>query len=133
LHKSLNKYRGKEKIIIADDDESLLRMLSNIFTEYGYNVITASNGQEAVDKFMQHRDVKLVILDFLMPKKDGVVPCKEITNIDPDIPIFLASGCLADSQDYSTKCQIFHRPFKPVDLIKKARAILDTHGNNCSH
>lgn len=133
MHKSLSKYRGKETIIIADDDESLLKMLSSFFNGYGYNVITASNGQEAVDKFIRHRDVKLVILDFLMPKKDGVVPCKEITNINPDIPILLASGYLADSQDYSTKCQIFQRPFKPIDLIKKARATLDTHVNNYQH
>lgn len=63
------------KILIADDEPDILEILSYNLAKEGYEVITASNGDEAIDKAMKHRP-SLIILDMMMPKKNGVQVCQ---------------------------------------------------------
>ncbi|MEG0371619.1 MAG: response regulator transcription factor [Clostridium sp.] len=74
-------------ILVADDDERILRLLNDFLTFKGYTVFTAANGKEALDKFNE-MDFDLVILDVMMPIYDGWVVCKEIRRIS-NTPIIM--------------------------------------------
>ena len=63
---------GTETILIAEDEASVLEITRKVLEEYGYKVIPASDGKEAVGKFVKNRDkVQLLILDVKMPRKNG--------------------------------------------------------------
>lgn len=65
------------RILIADDEQDMLRILSAYFKKEGYEVFTAENGEEALDVFYREK-VDLAILDWMMPKQSGIEVCREI-------------------------------------------------------
>ena len=81
----------KPKILIADDEKILLDLLSNLFTDNGYDTITATNGQEALDKFKTEKP-DLIILDINMPKLNGLETLKRIRYYDSNIPVIIHTG-----------------------------------------
>ena len=133
----LNKkyLRMKNKILIADDEKDLLEMMKNHFESEGYIVQTATSGEEAVEKYQAFRP-DLIILDLILPEKDGVEACIEIRNIpkskEPAIA-FLTSrkeeysqiaGYEAGADDYIIK------PIKLKILSLKVKALLRRIVNN---
>lgn len=123
-------YRGTETILIADDERQLRDMLSNFLANYGYRVILAEDGQEAIEKYTQHLGtVDLTIMDVVMPRKDGISTYKEIKELQPSAIIFLTSGYQSTYLSTSDDVRIIQKPFSPVEIIKKIRAALD--GTNC--
>ena len=68
----------KITILVVDDEERMRRLVADFLTKKGYDVMEASDGEEAVDLFMEHRDIALIILDVMMPKMDGWTAVKEI-------------------------------------------------------
>ena len=66
------------KILIVDDEEKIRIMYSKYLSKQGYEVITAENGQEALNLFYNDKDISLVLLDVMMPIKDGYETCKEM-------------------------------------------------------
>lgn len=64
-------------ILIADDEISMLKILSAYFKKEGYNVFQAKDGQEALDIFYNNK-IDLAVLDWMMPNIDGIKVCKEI-------------------------------------------------------
>lgn len=84
---------GTETILIADDEREIRASASSLLEELGYHVIEAENGAEAVVKFMENKDsIQLVILDMMMPKKNGKEVFDEIKRVRPDIKTIFASG-----------------------------------------
>lgn len=84
---------GTETILIADDEREIRASASSLLEELGYHVIEAANGAEAVVKFMENKDsIQLVILDMMMPKKNGKEVFDEIKRVRPDIKTIFASG-----------------------------------------
>ncbi len=82
-----------ETILIAEDDMVVLATIRNIVSEFGYNVISARNGMEAVELFSKYQDkVKLMITDVMMPIMNGDIAAIEIRNIQPTLPIIFMSG-----------------------------------------
>ncbi|MCD4689297.1 MAG: response regulator, partial [Desulfuromonadaceae bacterium] len=67
----------KNKILIVEDEESLLRLESILLISKGYDVIGASNGQQALDAVLAHRP-DLVLLDIMLPEIDGFEVCSRI-------------------------------------------------------
>lgn len=78
------------RILIADDDERILKLLSDYLTFNGYVVITAQNGRDAIEKF-QSCQIDLVILDVMMPIFDGWAVCKKIRKTS-DVPIIMLTA-----------------------------------------
>ena len=122
-------YNGK--VLVVDDEVYILHILDFILGAENYDVITATNGEQALQKV---RDEKpdLVVLDIMMPKIDGYETCRLIKS-DPKtkmIPVILltAKGREVDQKlgrevgasDYITK------PFSPSKLIERVQAILAT-------
>lgn len=121
---------GTETILVADDDPLLLSLLEKVLTMFGYLVITAVDGHDAVQKFTEHREtISLVILDIIMPKLNGKEAFEQIRKISPDIRSFFISGYSADiihkrGMLYS-ELEFLTKPVSPMDLLKKVREVLD--------
>ncbi len=84
---------GGETILLAEDEEQVRRLAVTLLEQAGYKVITASDGQKALELFAQHKDhIDLVMLDAVMPKKGGRVVYEEIHGQAPHLPIVFLSG-----------------------------------------
>ena len=86
--------RGRgEKILIVDDERAFQEITRAIFSKFGYQVLTASDGREAVAIFAEHKDeIDLVVTDMMMPVLDGAATIRELRRLDPDVRIIAASG-----------------------------------------
>ena len=121
---------GTETILLAEDDAAVRMLTETVLTEFGYNVITAENGEDAVRKFMEHNDViHLCLIDAIMPKKNGREVYNEIRKIRPDVKTLFVSGYSADivtKQGIEEEgLDFILKPVSPRDLLKKIREILD--------
>lgn len=115
------------KIIIADDEQLIRRLVSDFLKKDGFTVLEAENGEEALNTFEKNKDTDLLILDIMMPEKDGWEVCSEIRKTS-SVPILLLSarsqefdqlkGFESGADDYVTK------PFSPVLLMKRVEALL---------
>jgi DNA-binding NtrC family response regulator len=82
----------KRRILLVDDDPGVRGFLETTLAEAGYEVITASDGAEAVRRWRDLHGGDLVILDMLMPKKDGIETIIELQTHSPGVPIIAMSG-----------------------------------------
>lgn len=113
------------KVLVVDDDEKILKVLTAYLEKAGYLVITAKDGWEAVDKARQ-LEPDIVLLDVMLPSLDGWGVCKEIRRIS-DMPIIMLTardaevdriiGLELGADDYVIK------PFSPKEVIARIRAI----------
>jgi PAS domain S-box-containing protein len=88
--------RGTGTILIAEDNEEVRRFMREALREYGYRTIEAADGEDAVSKFGEHGDVDLVIVDSVMPKKNGREVCEEVRRMDPRVRVLFTSGYTKD-------------------------------------
>ncbi|MHB8780566.1 MAG: response regulator transcription factor [Candidatus Geothermincolia bacterium] len=115
-----------KSILVADDDPHIRRLLKEILETEGFQVITASNGQEACIR-SEESEPDLIILDVIMPKMSGFEVCKRIRSTTRAPILFLTakddiadlvSGLAIGGDDYMTK------PFKGVELLARVKAAL---------
>ncbi|MCF8035988.1 MAG: response regulator, partial [Desulfobacteraceae bacterium] len=78
-------------ILIVDDEESILKSLSGILTDEGFEILTAANGYEAL-KCIEEQGPDLVLLDIWMPGLDGIETLKEIKNQHPHVQVIMITG-----------------------------------------
>jgi two-component system cell cycle sensor histidine kinase/response regulator CckA len=120
---------GTETILIAEDDEAIRKLSMTILRESGYTVIEAVNGADAVSKFKENRDIKLVILDGIMPVMNGMEAFRQIKDISPDIRCIFMSGYSEDiiNRDGISKEEagFLNKPVSPANLLLKIRETLD--------
>jgi DNA-binding NtrC family response regulator len=109
-----------KKLVLLIDDEEIIRITSGeIMTELGFDVITASNGNEGLETFKKRsNDISLVILDLTLPDRPGLDIFHEILNIDPDVKVMLTSGFTQDLLDRDNVVFI-QKPYTISDLSKK--------------
>jgi PAS domain S-box-containing protein len=122
---------GTETILVAEDDASMRKMTRIVLERYGYRVITAEDGEDAIAKFTENRDrIHLVMLDMVMPKKSGKEVYAEIRRMIPGIRALFLSGYTADTIDShelrGDGLDSLHKPVLPKDLLRKVREILDS-------
>jgi DNA-binding response OmpR family regulator len=122
--------RGSETVLIAEDDVSLRELTMEVLESFGYTVITAVDGEDAITKFMENRErIDLVLLDMIMPKKSGKEACEAIRKESPRIRILFESGSTADIANTKGLTEagfdFIHKPFVPKDLLLKVREVLD--------
>ena len=120
----------KRKILIVDDERYILHILDFSLGAEGYEVITAGDGEQAVERSRSDKP-DLIVMDIMMPKMDGFEACKVI-KADPDtrnIPVIMLTakgrevdkkrGLDAGADEYLTK------PFSPAKLIERVQVVLD--------
>lgn len=122
--------RGNETILVCEDEGAVRRLVRLVLEEYGYQVIEAVDGQDAVDSFIRNKDrISLVILDVVMPKKNGVAVCEEIREVRPEQRVLLTSGYTPESIErsgiFKMGVPFVSKPITPGMLLKKVREVLD--------
>jgi DNA-binding NtrC family response regulator len=116
------------RVLVVDDEESIRNILQRILKEAGYDVVTAANGQEALDKVSQLMP-EAVVLDVKMPGMSGMEVLKQVVVNSPDVCVVMATA-VSDAQiavdamklgayDYIVK------PFSRADLLLKVRRALE--------
>ena len=117
------------KILLVDDEPDILEIVGYNLSQEGYQVITASNGREAVVK--AKKDVPhLIIMDVMMPEMDGIEACENIRKL-PELENTIITFLTARSEDYSQLAgfdagadDYIAKPIKPKILISKVKALL---------
>lgn len=115
------------KILIVDDDKEIVELLSIYAKNEGYEPLTAFTGKEALTKLVTNPDVKLMILDIMMPNMSGIDVIKEVRK-ESDIPIIVVSakttdmdkiqGLITGADDYVSK------PFNPLEVMARVKSLL---------
>jgi signal transduction histidine kinase len=117
---------GSETVLMVDDEDLLLTMGETVLSSYGYRVLTANNGQKALDLFYKCSDqIDLVITDLVMPQMSGREVMERMRQHSPDVKIICASGFIrsgADDED-----DYLQKPFTSQDLLRKVKQA--TSGN----
>ncbi|MGC1454715.1 MAG: ATP-binding protein, partial [Nitrospirota bacterium] len=120
---------GTETIFVAEDDPSLRKLARLVLESFGYTVIIAEDGEEAVMKYRENKDrIQLVILDLIMPRKSGKEAYEEIRAISPGVRAFFLSGYTMDMinrMEIEAGMEVIRKPFAPKDLLRKVREVLD--------
>jgi PAS domain S-box-containing protein len=121
---------GTETILIAEDDESLRGLAASVLKEFGYTVIEAKDGPDAIEKFNEHKGtVRLLILDVIMPRKNGKEVYDEIKKTFPDIRVLFVSGYTSEIVHkkgiIDLRLNFLSKPISPNQLLKQVRDILD--------
>lgn len=114
-----SNYKGHETILVVDDDHQLRNMLSSFLTNYGYKVLEAHNGYDAIHLYNHSTDViHLILMDVVMPEKDGFTAYREIKEKDPDAKIVMMSGYYDEPFQKPENAQIIQKPFSPIEIIQ---------------
>jgi len=121
---------GKEVVLVAEDEPSLRKLTRRVLESFGYSVISAVDGEDAITKFTENKErISLVLLDMIMPKKNGKEVCEAIRKVCPQIKILFASGYTLDilktEELEEAGLDFIHKPFLPNALLKKIREVLD--------
>ncbi len=118
---------GNCKILVIDDESRMRKLVKDFLTKKDYEVIEASNGEEAMEIFYEDKDIDLLILDIMMPKMDGWQVCREVRKISK-VPIIMLTA-KADERDELMGFELgvdeyITKPFSPKILVARVEAIL---------
>ena len=121
---------GDETILLVDDEIMILDIAREILKAMGYHVLTAKNGEEAVEIYRGNKDsIELVLLDMIMPGMGGGDVYDQMKEVNPDIKALLSSGYSIDGEAMEILkrgCDGFiQKPFKMKALSEKIRKVLD--------
>ncbi len=119
---------GNEVILSVDDEPALLRLSKELLERYGYQVICAENGKQALEK-LKNNSVDLLLSDVIMPEMDGYQLANEVQKLYPEIKIQLASGFSGYSDEKNIndnlKKNMLYKPFNSKKLLLNIRELLD--------
>jgi PAS domain S-box-containing protein len=121
---------GNEIILVAEDNIPLMELTKITLESFGYTVIAAVDGEDAIAKFMENKErISLLLLDLIMPKKNGKEVYDVISKICPGAKVIFTSGYTMDiiKTDALTAAgfDFIRKPFKSRDLLLKVRNVLD--------
>jgi signal transduction histidine kinase/DNA-binding response OmpR family regulator len=110
--------KGKRKLLVVDDEQLILRIISDIFSNEGYEVISALNCDRAIN-LLKEDLFHVVLTDIRMPEKNGINLLDRIRTFDPDIPVIIMTGYASlDTAVEAVKHGAFDYLSKPLDFNK---------------
>ena len=126
-----NDAEDRQRILLADDEASIRRILETRLKMAGYDVVTAADGEETVNAFNKYNP-DLVVLDVMMPKMDGYGVTREIRRTS-DVPIIILTA-LGDVSERITGLELgaddyVIKPFSPKELEARVKAVLRRTNN----
>ena len=114
----------KQKILVVEDERITREGIEEFLKEKGFDVMTASDGEEALEKF---RWASLVVLDIMIPKIDGIEVLKEIRRIS-DVPVIMLTAISDEMTQYNTFSELaddfVSKPFSLLILMKRIEALI---------
>ena len=121
---------GTETILLAEDDPEVRKLNASLLRDFGYHVVVAVDGQNALEQYEVHKkEVDLLVLDVIMPKKSGKDVSDAVKGVRPDVPILFISGYTADVIQkkgvFEEGAEFLSKPVSPLELMRKIRQILD--------
>jgi len=124
---------GSETILMAEDDAVVRELSKTVLTEFGYQVIEAVNGEDALQKFLEHRDsIQLLLLDIVMPKKNGKELYDDIKKTGSEVKVLFLSGypaeVISNTGLMEDGSNLIMKPVHPQDLLRRIREELDRTG-----
>lgn len=120
---------GSERILIVDDQEAVLSVVSRILEELGYTVFSASTAEDAL-RMAREFEFDLLLTDLVMPPTSGMTVATEIAALRPNVPILYMSGYMTDEvlEDHGTHgagLSFMQKPFERRTLAERVRSLLD--------
>ena len=123
--------RGTETLLVVEDEPSVKRLARGVLKAQGYEVLSASNGQDALHVVSEHKGspIRLVVTDVVMPLMSGKVMAEWLKTTYPDLKILFTSGYADDAITnhgvLETGVDFLPKPYTPATLAHKVRAMLD--------
>ena len=122
----------KLKILVVDDESRMRKLVKDFLIRKNYEVLEAGDGVEAVDIFLENKDISLIILDVMMPRMDGWEVCEEIRSYS-QVPIIMLTA-KSDERDELQGFELgvdeyISKPFSPKILVARVEAILRRSGS----
>jgi CheY-like chemotaxis protein len=127
---SLSVQGGTETVLVVEDDEAVRRLSRDILQNYGYRVIEAEDGEEAIEKFKENKEkINILLLDVILPKRNGKKVYDEIRKIKPDIKALFLSGyaenLLQNKGILEEGLNFMPKPVSVNYLLRNVREVLD--------
>jgi len=128
---AMSPTRGLETILVIDDNQMVLGLADSMLTRFGYTVITAASGEEALRLFDKRPDIEvhLALVDVVMPEMNGVGVVQRIHELRPGLRVLYFSGY--DEGDllrpmFARGVPFLAKPFTSLQLTQKIRELLDS-------
>jgi two-component system cell cycle sensor histidine kinase/response regulator CckA len=120
---------GNETILVAEDNEVVRNLVREVLIEYGYTIVEAVDGLDAIEQFSKTDNIDLLILDSVMPNKNGWEVYDEINRIKTGTKVLFMSGytrdVILDKGIEGEKFAFISKPALPDTLLRKVREVLD--------
>jgi CheY-like chemotaxis protein len=128
----LVSWRGQGLVLVVDDEEGVRKVVKMILEEYGFTILTANDGWEALEVFKAHTaEIVVVILDLTMPRLDGLKAFQELRRLRPDVKVILTSG-YSEEEAVSRfvgegLAGFIQKPYNAVGLLEKMKQIVGSN------
>lgn len=117
----------KIRILVVDDESRMRKLVRDFLVRQNYEVLEAADGEEALDIFYREKEIALMILDVMMPKRNGWEVCKEVRG-NSKIPIIMLTAKGEESDELMGfelgVDEYISKPFSPKILVARVEAIL---------
>jgi PAS domain S-box-containing protein len=135
---SADLLKGKETVLLVDDEPMVMEVGKEMLTALGYKVIPAATGEEALDLYEKSRGkIHMVVLDLIMPDMGGGEVYERLKEMNPKVKVLLSSGYSVDGQANEILKQgcdgFIQKPFDMKEFSKKLRDILEKGQGSSSH
>lgn len=118
---------AENTILVVDDEQRMRKLVRDFLTKKDFQVLEAADGEEAIDVFMENKDIALVILDVMMPKMDGWQTCREIRQYS-QVPIIMLTARGEETDELRGfelgVDEYISKPFSPKILVARVQALL---------
>lgn len=119
--------RGKETILLVEDEEFVRTLLAEVLRGRGYSVIEALDGADALRQFDRHGSIDLLVTDVVMPGMPGPALVEQLSRRHPRLRVLFLSGYAGDAS-ILPDASFLQKPFTPSTLARKVREVLDAPG-----
>lgn len=123
----------KLKILVVDDESRMRKLVKDFLVKQDFAVVEAEDGEDALNKFYEQKDIALIILDVMMPKINGWDVCREIRETSK-VPIIMLTAKGEESDELQGfgigADEYISKPFSPKILVARVEAILRRAGRN---
>jgi CheY-like chemotaxis protein len=130
------KQGSRPTILVVDDESSLVELVRFILEEAGYSVLSACNGQHALDLCMHYEyAIDLLLTDINMPRMSGVELASRFSELLPHVPVIFMTGYRTDSPGVEilvregpfSECKIIRKPFTAPELLCGVSSVFQEH------
>lgn len=111
-------------LLLVEDEETILNSLYNLLSRFFKEVITATNGKDGLEQYLENKnDINLILTDIRMPEMNGIEMLKEIKIVDEDLPTYIISGepsFKSEAEDLGVR-KFFDKPLMVPELFEKIK------------